>query len=74
MAGFFHNHRLCGFEMSSPDRDVSDFPNLEMSVRWVGRRAGAEPLRSAAPDQRSIDWSSQPHPFFYRARASSLGS
>jgi hypothetical protein len=36
-------------------------------------RAGEEPRRSAAPDRRPIERSSQPHPLSYRAGASSLG-
>jgi hypothetical protein len=44
------------------------------SVAGVGRRAVAEPRRSAAPDRRPIGWSSQPHPLFDRASISSLGS
>jgi 8-oxo-dGTP pyrophosphatase MutT (NUDIX family) len=49
-------------KMSSPNRDVSVFPNLKMSVRLgVGRRAGAEPQHSAAPERRPIERSSQPH-------------
>jgi hypothetical protein len=41
-----------------------------MSLSSGGRGAP----RSAAPDRRPIDRSSQPHPLFYRASASSLGS
>jgi hypothetical protein len=44
------------------------------NVRGVGWRAGAEPMRSAAPDRRPIDRSSQPHRLFYRVSASALGS
>src|SRR5947207_5271124 len=37
-------------------------PFRNVTVVGVGRRAGAEPLRSAALDRRPIDRSSQPHP------------
>jgi len=48
-------------------------PSLPFTnVTEVGRRAGAEPRRSAAPDRRPIDRSLKPHPLFYRASASSL--
>ena len=38
--------------MSSPDRNVSVFANLEMSVRWGRAAAGAELRRSAGRDRR----------------------
>jgi hypothetical protein len=50
------------------------FTDVTVTVAEVGRRAGVKPWRSAAPDRRLIDWSSQPHPLFYRASARSLGS
>jgi len=50
-------------------------PSLPFTnVTGVGRRAGAEPRRSAAPDRRPIDRSLKPHPLFYRASQRSLGS
>jgi hypothetical protein len=36
---------------------------MSLSVAGVGRRAGAEPPRSAALDRRPIGWSAQSHPF-----------
>ncbi len=54
------------FALSSPDRDVSDSRNLKMSVAaaGVGRRAGAEPRRSAAPDRRPTCRRAKPLPVF----------
>jgi hypothetical protein len=43
-------------------------------VAGFGRRAVAEPVRSAAPDRRPSLWPSVRHPWFYRAGVSSLGS
>jgi len=61
-------------KVSSPDRDVSDFPNLKMSVGWFGRRAGAEPdaQRSARPTTAARHL--KLHQFFYRASVSAPGS
>jgi hypothetical protein len=51
--------------MCPPNTDVTIFAiyKCHSSVAGVGRRAGAEPQRSAAPDRRPIVRSSQPHPF-----------
>jgi len=38
------------------------FTNVTLAGLRVGRRAGAEPQRSAAPERRPIDRSSQPRP------------
>jgi hypothetical protein len=38
------------------------FTNVTLAVVGVGRRAGAEPRRSAAPDRRPIDRGRQSHP------------
>jgi len=50
------------------------FRNVTVAALGVGRRAGAEPQRSAAPDRRPIERGLQPHPLFDRASTSSLGS
>ena len=42
-------------EVSSPDRDVSDFRNLEMSVRW-GRAAGGRGAVAVIPKSNSVKW------------------
>jgi len=55
-------HRVCHLQMSL------------LAVVGVGRRAGAEPLRSAAPDRRPLDRSFEIAPVFYRAGVSSLGA
>jgi hypothetical protein len=57
--------------MCPPNRDVtvSAIYKCHSSVVGVGRRAGVKPQRSAAPERRPIERSSQPHPLFYRASA-----
>src|SRR5215212_9567542 len=49
-----------------PDRDVT--------IVGVGRRAGAEPRRSAALARRPMHQPTKPLPLFDRARFSTLGS
>ena len=62
--------------MCPPNTDVtvSAIYKCPFTVIELGRRAGAEPLRGAAPDRRPIERSSQPQLLSYRASTSSLGS
>jgi len=55
--------------------EMSPFlPFRDVTVGGFGRRSGAKPVRSAAPDRRPPLGSLKPHLLVYRARISAIGS
>jgi hypothetical protein len=77
--GFLYLVSLARFRraaMSTPNRDVSvlQFRNVSGTLFRVGRRAGAEPRRRAAPDRRATHGRSKLHRLLYRAGIGPLGS